>query len=66
MAQEEILKILDTFGMKGEKAAEAMGITHSTFRSKKNENNNRHFFNAKNLISLKRFIIAKSKELEAK
>lgn len=52
----KIIKVLDVFGMSGVKAAEAMGITHATFRQKKNENSTRHTFNEKNYQDLIFFI----------
>jgi len=64
--KEEILKILDAFGMSGIKAAEAMGVTYATFRNKKNDNSERHTFNQKNLDDLKSFIFNKAKEYETK
>ncbi len=58
-----VIKILDDFGMSGVKAAEIMGVTHTTFRSKKNDNNTSHSFNKKNLEDLKKYIIEKTKAL---
>lgn len=60
---EKINKVLDDFGMSGVKAAEAMGITYITFRSKKSENNERHTFNEKNYQDLISFIKAKAENL---
>ncbi|MCC9016939.1 hypothetical protein [Flavobacterium lipolyticum] len=53
---EKINKVLDDFGMSGVKAAEAMGITYNTFRSKKTGKNERHSFNEKNYQDLLSFI----------
>jgi hypothetical protein len=40
----EVIKILNDFGMKGEKAAQAMNVTYGTFRNKKNLNNSTDYF----------------------
>lgn len=61
--KEKVLKVLDDFGMSGVKAAEAMGVKHSTFRQKKNENSKGHTFNEKNYIDLVKFIKLKASEL---
>ncbi|MBE8727967.1 hypothetical protein [Flavobacterium hungaricum] len=60
---DKIIKVLEDFGMSGVKAAEAMGITHATFRQKKNENSIRHTFNEKNYQDLVLFIKNKASEL---
>jgi len=60
--KEKILKILDDFGMSGVKAAEAMGVTYSTFRKKKNDAPG-HSFNEKNYLDLVKFIQEKSKKI---
>mgnify|MGYP001793194950 CR=1 FL=1 len=49
--------------MKGSKVAEAMGVTYSTFRNKKNDNTKGHTFNEKNFTDLVKFIKAKANEL---
>lgn len=61
--KERVLKILDDFGMTGNKAAEAMGVTYATFRNKKNDNAKGHSFNEKNLEDLKKYIRSLSVDL---
>jgi hypothetical protein len=61
-SKDKINKVLNDFGMSGVKAAEAMGITYDTFRSKKTGKNERHSFNEKNYQDLISFI----KELTSK
>lgn len=53
---KKVNEILDNFGMSGKVAAIAMGVTYQTFRNKKNENNESHSFNKKNLEDLIAFI----------
>jgi len=53
---DKINKVLDDFGITGVKAAEAMGITYATFKSKRSPNNDRHSFNEKNYQDLVTFI----------
>lgn len=53
---KKINEILNNFGMSGKVAAIAMGVTYQTFRNKKNENNESHSFNKKNLEDLIAFI----------
>ncbi|WP_089059946.1 hypothetical protein [Flavobacterium tructae] len=60
---EKINKVLDDFGMSGVKAAEAMGITYNTFRSKKTGKNERHSFNEKNYQDLISFIKTQANKL---
>lgn len=55
-SKDKINKVLNDFGMSGVKAAEAMGITYDTFRSKKTGKNERHSFNEKNYQDLVSFI----------
>jgi len=62
---DKINKVLDDFGITGVKAAEAMGITYATFKSKRNPNNDRHSFNEKNYTDLVTFIISLAYKLEA-
>lgn len=61
--KERVVQILDTFGMSGKKAAEAMGVTHATFRKKKLESDPTHNFNQKNLDDLVSFIKQKTEGL---
>ncbi|MGI0106765.1 hypothetical protein [Salinimicrobium sp. WS361] len=63
---KEIQKIIDTFGMKAEVAAKAMGVTTATFRKKKSEKSLDHSFNQKNLEDLKDYIVTSAKKLEKK
>lgn len=67
MDHSEITKkiddILETFGMSGKIAAKAMGVTYQTFRNKKNENNESHTFNNKNLEDLIVFIKSEAEKL---
>lgn len=60
---DKVNKVLDDFGITGVKAAEAMGVTYSTFKSKRNPNNDRHSFNEKNYQDLINFIIKLTEEL---
>lgn len=59
----KIIAVMETFGMTGSKAAEAMNVTYATFRNKKNENNTSHTFNEKNYTDLVNFIKQKANEL---
>jgi hypothetical protein len=61
---DKINKVLDDFGITGVKAAEAMGITYATFKSKRNPNNDRHSFNEKNYQDLLSFIKTQTALLE--
>jgi len=61
---EKINKVLDDFGMSGVKAAQAMGISYDTFRSKKTGKNERHSFNEKNYQDLISFIKELTKQLD--
>ena len=61
---KEINKILDTFGMKGSKAAEIMGISFAVFRNRKAGTPGNHF-HPENLEDLKAYIIKHAKELKA-
>lgn len=61
---DKINKVLDDFGITGVKAAEAMGVTYATFKSKRNPNNDRHSFNEKNYQDLISFIKKLTKNLE--
>lgn len=62
----KILEILETFGMSGLKASEAMGITYNTFRQKKNDNSIRHTFNERNYEKLVEYIKKHADELPRK
>ncbi len=52
----EVVRIMDAFGMSGKAVAEAMNVSYGTFRNKLNDNNERNWFNQKNLDDLKEFI----------
>lgn len=58
--KQKVLEIMDNFGMSGVKAAEAMSVTHATFRKKKDDNDTRHTFNEKNLRDLNNYIQEKA------
>lgn len=60
---DKINKVLDDFGITGVKAAQSMGITYATFKSKRNPNNDRHSFNEKNYQDLVNFIIDQTRKL---
>lgn len=62
--KEKVVHVLDTLGMSGKKAAEAMGVTHATFRKKKMDSDPTHNFNQKNLDDLVAFIKQKVEEIE--
>ena len=62
-AKEKIITTMDIFGMTGVKASEIMGITHATFRNKKNDNALGHTFNEKNYTDLIEYLKAKINEL---
>jgi len=63
--KDKVVKILEDFGMSGVKAAEIMGVTHATFRNKKNDNSLGHSFNEKNLQDLITYIQTKAKDIKA-
>lgn len=68
MTTEEITQRIDeiceTFGMKGNKAADIIGITHQAFRNKKHPNAVRDKFNKDNLNKLIEYIKSEADKLQ--
>lgn len=62
--KENIVKIINLFGMKYEIVAKAMGVSSTTVAKKMQDAENGHSFNLKNLDDLKKYIIRVTKEIE--
>ena len=54
--EKKVSHILETFGMSGKVAANAMGVAYQTFKSKKSVTVAGHSFNEKNLSDLVDYI----------
>ncbi|POS00932.1 hypothetical protein Q361_11736 [Flavobacterium croceum DSM 17960] len=61
--KNRILEVLDTFGMSGTKAAQAMKISYAAFRKKKSDKTNGDCFNEQNYRNLISYIKEKAEEL---
>lgn len=61
--EQKIEKIVETFGMKAEVIAIAMGVSKQTYYSKKDPKNTRHKFNEKNLQDLIHYIKQEAEKL---